>query len=463
MRTLFLRIFIWFWVASAVLVALTVTTSPYWTRPRIDAPRQRSIDESMILHGEAVEAIVERDGLRGLANHLDNLGRRNRLRILLFDEQGQEVFGRHHPPGLIPLTRQVLDTREPEMLREKGAIIHARPVADAEGNRYAALVMFRRPNFGHVPLEPSLLIPRLLLMLLVVGSVCYLLARQLTSPVSRLRTTVRKLTRGDLSARVGVKVSRRRDEIGDLARDFDSMAERIEALIGSQQRLLRDISHELRSPLTRLSVALELARQHADDEAAGQLDRIERETERLNALIGQLLTVSRLETWSETIERSDLDISKLLRGIITDAAFEAEARGCRVQLDAEDGCRYEGNADMLRSAVENVVRNAVHHTAEGSTVEVTMGSSAARTGRELRISVRDHGPGVADDQLESLFRPFFRTTDARERLTGGSGLGLAISASAIRAHGGSIHAENAPEGGLLVEISLPFKPGKESG
>jgi len=255
MRTLFLRIFIWFWVASAVLVAITVTTSPYWTRPRIDAPRQRSIDESMILHGEAVEAIMRRGGVQGLANHLDNLGRRNRLRILLFDEQGREVYGHRHPPGLDPLVRRTLTKREPEMLRERGAIIHARPVADAEGNRYAALVMFRRPNFGHAPLEPSLLIPRLLLMLLVVGGVCYLLARQLTSPVSRLRAAVRKLTRGDLSARVGGTVSRRRDEIGDLARDFDSMAERIEALISSQQRLLRDISHELRSPLTRMSCA----------------------------------------------------------------------------------------------------------------------------------------------------------------------------------------------------------------
>jgi len=214
----------------------------------------------------------------------------------------------------------------------------------------------------------------------------------------------------------------------------------------------------LRSPLTRLGVALELTRQHANGETAGQLDRIERETERLNALISQLLTVSRLETWSETLERTDLDMNLLLQGIVADAAFEAQARECLVLLDAGDGCRFEGNADMLRSAVENVVRNAVHHTADGSTVEVTMDSSAAEAGRELHITVRDHGPGVAGDQLENLFRPFFRTTDARERLTGGSGLGLAISAGAIRAHGGSIRAENAPGGGLLVDIRLPFTP-----
>ncbi len=456
MRTLFLRIFVWFWVASALLVALTVTTSPYWTRPRSDPPRQRSMEESMLLHGDAVEAILQQGGPERLAGRLDNLGRRNRLRINLFDEQGREVYGRHHPPSLVPLVRQVLDTGEPRMLREKGAIIHARPVTDNQGTRYVALVMFRRPDFGHTPLEPGTLLPRLLLMLLVVGGVCYLLARQLTSPVSRLRAAARKLTRGDLSARVGGKVSRRRDEIGDLARDFDSMAERIEALIGSQQRLLRDISHELRSPLTRLGVALELARQQGRDEAGPQLDRIEQEAERLNHLIGQLLTVSRLETWSETLERTELDMNAMLQGIVSDAAFEAEARGCRVQLEAEEGCRVEGNADMLHSAVENVVRNAVNHTAEGSVVEVVMEGSAGTDEPGLRISVRDHGPGVAEDQLESLFRPFFRTSDARERLTGGSGLGLAISSGAIRAHGGSIRAGNAAGGGLTVEIHLPL-------
>jgi signal transduction histidine kinase len=169
--------------------------------------------------------------------------------------------------------------------------------------------------------------------------------------------------------------------------------------------------------------------------------------------------VSRLETWSETLERTDLDISALLQGIVADAAFEAQARDCRVELDAGENCRFEGNPDMLRSALENVVRNAVHHTSEGSRVDVKMSRSASESGRELLIAVRDHGPGVAEEQLESLFRPFFRTADARERLTGGTGLGLAISAGAIRAHGGSIHAENCPDGGLLVKIRLPISPG----
>jgi two-component system sensor histidine kinase CpxA len=307
---------------------------------------------------------------------------------------------------------------------------------------------------GHPPLEPGLLIPRLLLMVLVVGGICWLLARQLTSPVSRLRATARQLTRGDLTARVGGTVSRRKDEIGDLARDFDTMAERVEALVGSQQRLLRDISHELRSPLARLGVALELARQQAGGETGEQLDRMERETAQLNELIGKLLAVSRLETGPDTLERSRLDMNGLLGGIVADAAFEAEARGCRVVLRADEGCSLTGNADMLRSAVENVVRNAVHHTAEGSVVEVAMERTGASGG--LQLTVRDHGPGVAEEQLDDLFRPFFRTTDARERLTGGSGLGLAISAGAISAHGGTIRAENAPDGGgLLVEINLP--------
>jgi len=459
MRTLFLRIFIWFWVASAALVAIMVTTSPYWTRPRLDSQHQRAIEESMRLHGEAVETIVGRGGPRGLARRIEMLGRRYRVRILLFDEEGREILGHPVSPRIAALVEPVLDTDEPTMIREERSLIHARPVVDRQGNRYTALIMLRRPDVGHPPLEPGTLVPRLLLMLLVVGGICWLLARQLTSPVSRLRRAVGQLTRGNLSARVGGSVSRRRDEIGDLARDFDSMAERIEALISSQQRLLRDISHELRSPLARLGVALELARQRADVETVAQLDRMERETGQLNELIGKLLTVSRLETGPDTLERSRLDMNTLIGGIVADAAFEAEARGCRVALRSDEDCHVEGNADMLRSAVENVVRNAVHHTAEGSVVEVALEQMAGEgDGPALRLTVRDHGPGVAEHQLENLFRPFFRTTDARERLTGGSGLGLAISAGAVRAHGGTIRAGNAPDGGLLVEIRLPLSP-----
>jgi len=458
MRTLFRRIFIWFWLASAVLVALTVTTSPYWTRPPADAPHRRALDESLIFHGEAVERIMQHEGHHGLDRRLERMGRRNRLHILIFDQEGREIFGRPHYPGLDSLIRKTLAGETPEIHREKGMMVHARPVTDADGERLAALVMFRRPEFGHTPLKMKTLLPRLLLMVLVVGGICYLLAQQLTSPVSRLRAATRRLTRGEFDARVGGSVSRRKDEIGDLARDFDSMAERIESLIGSQQRLLRDISHELRSPLARLGVALELARGEAGSKAKSQLERIELEAERLNQLIGQLLTVSRLETWSEALEQSDLQMNALLEGIVTDAAFEAEARGCRVHLEAEPDCRLVGNADMLRSAMENVVRNGVHHTAANSTVEVSMGTVAADGGVQLSIIVRDQGPGVEPGQLESLFTPFFRTAEARERLTGGSGLGLAISASAVKAHGGTIRAENAPEGGLLVEIRLPVEP-----
>lgn len=451
MRTLFIRIFVWFWVASALLVAITVTTSPYWTRPPLDRPHRRSLDESIRFQGEAVAAVVGREGVEGLARRADRMGRRNRVLILLFDEEGREVFGRRHSPDLDPVVTETLEGRPPDIVHGEEAMIHAREVTDDQGRRYAAVVMFRKPNIGHTPLELRTLVPRLLLMLLVVGGVCYLLARQLTSPVSRLRAAARKLTRGDLSARVGGTVSRRSDEIGDLARDFDSMAERLEALIGSQQRLLRDISHELRSPLTRLSVALELARQRAGDEADEQLDRIQRESERLNELIGQLLAVSRLETSPETLERAPIDMTVLLESVVADAAFEAEARECRVLLEADAGGRIDGSADMLRSAVENVVRNAVQHTKAGSTVEVTMKHHDG----ELLIRVRDHGPGVAEHRLDDLFRPFFRTAEARERLTGGSGLGLAICAGAVRAHGGAIRAENADGGGLLVEIRLP--------
>ncbi len=242
------------------------------------------------------------------------------------------------------------------------------------------------------------------------------------------------------------------------------MAERIESLLTTQRQLLSDVSHELRSPLARLNVALALARQRSGDEAEGPLDRIETEAERLNVLIGRVLALARLESGAAAPEFVHVDLSRLVADIAVDADFEAKAKEAAVTLAFSEPCSVQGNEPLLRSAIENVVRNAVRYTDSGTDVEIglafadivaddSVGDGAAS--RCAVVSVRDHGPGVRDDQLAHLFEPFYRIADSRDRESGGTGLGLSITERAVRLHGGTVEARNAADGGLIIEIRLP--------
>jgi two-component system sensor histidine kinase CpxA len=301
---------------------------------------------------------------------------------------------------------------------------------------------------------------RLLVVLLIGGIFCFWLARYLTKPVLRMRTTTNELAEGNLGARVATKLTKRRDEIGDLGRDFNGMAERLESMVKAQQRLLGDISHELRSPLARLGVALGLARQRSGPEATASLDRIERESDNLNEMISQLLTLTRLESGTDGRKRSTVDLSALVHEVAEDADFEAHSLNRSVQVVVSDSCSINGVEELLRSAVENVVRNAVRFTAEGTAVEIALKRQNGSGDNFAVISVRDRGNGVPEESLEKIFRPFYRTEDARDRQSGGgTGLGLAITERAVRMHGGSVQATNAPGGGLSVEMKL-LLPGK---
>jgi signal transduction histidine kinase len=287
--------------------------------------------------------------------------------------------------------------------------------------------------------------------------VCYLLAWFLTMPVVRLRAATRQLAAGDLSARAGAPDSGRRDEVAGLMRDFDTMAERLENLVKAQSRLLNDISHELRSPLARLNVALGLARQRSGPDSASMLERIELEAGRLNELIGRLLTLARMEDGEQHVPSTAVLLDEVVLSVAEDAEFEAQARHCHVRSAIPSGSwGVRGDASLLHSAIENVVRNAIRYTREGSTVEIHLEKSAGGGGSEALVRVTDCGDGVPPDALEKLFRPFYRLDDARGRQTGGVGLGLAITERAVRFHGGRVRAVNRAEGGLMVEIYLPL-------
>jgi signal transduction histidine kinase len=287
----------------------------------------------------------------------------------------------------------------------------------------------------------------LMLFTVAGGIFCFWLSRYLNGPLQKLGEAAAGIAEGRLDTRVDPALLQRRDEIADLARNFNRMAERIESLVTAQQRLLGDVSHELRSPLTRLILALGLVKSGPASETAENLERIGVEARRLDALIGQLLALTRIGSGVDRGSAATFDLANLVQEVAADADFEARARRRSVVVTAAVECPFSGYEELLRSAVENVVRNAVRYTAEGTAVELALAVSDGRA----RISVRDRGPGVPEHMLARMFQPF-----QRDPASDGAGLGLAISESAVRAHGGSIRAIHRPGGGLVVEMELPL-------
>jgi two-component system sensor histidine kinase CpxA len=292
----------------------------------------------------------------------------------------------------------------------------------------------------------------LTISMLAAALVSFMLARYLSSPIARLQRASRALAAGALDTRVGRPFNRRKDEVGTLARDFDTMAERIQALVTDKETLLRDVSHELRSPLARIRVALALAQRRADDAAQPDLERIEREAERLDELVGQVMTLTRLRT-ATAPSRAPLDFGSLVSEVIEDAQFEHP--NARITFTADDPVpEILGDLGGLKSAVENVVRNALIHAGAEAPIEIEL-----RTAHDmLALRVLDRGPGVADEDLARIFEPFYRADKGRDHQKNGQGIGLAITARVMELHGGSVRAANRPEGGLEVTLTLPLRP-----
>jgi two-component system sensor histidine kinase CpxA len=459
MRSLFLKIFLSYWLAQALFVVLAVLATV--------ALRERGeyaawdAQEATVL-SKAVQA-YEHGGQPEVRRYLDEVREQLHVRTHLLDEQGQGISGHDLPPwaeslgkGIAPPRRDLWQWLTPSPFRRQTMVA-------ASGRRYT-LVAFLPPRGGFF--GPGG-IPGLGILIGVISSglVCYVLALYLTAPVVRLRAATQRLAAGDLTARAGGLAARRRDEMAQLVRDFDTMAERLEESVNAQARLLHDISHELRSPLARLNVASALARQRAGEEARSALDRIDLEAERLNDLIGGLLTIARLESGSDAGGKSPILLGELIEEIAADADFEAQGRNCRVESVLKDDCVVNGSPILLHSAIENVVRNAACYTREGTSVHISLEQGQGAGHPEAVIRVADSGPGVPEDALDKLFRPFYRIDDARGRQTGGVGLGLAITERAVRLHGGTVKASNRPEGGLQIEIRLPLAvapPGRDS-
>jgi signal transduction histidine kinase len=287
---------------------------------------------------------------------------------------------------------------------------------------------------------------------------CFWLTHHIVAPIQGIQSAARKVAAGDLSVRAPVEISERHDELAALAADFDVMVERMSAFVRSQRDLLSTVSHELRSPLTRLIMSLALLRKQSPLESEELLQRMERDVERVDTLMGQLLILSRLETGLSSEGKDNVDLSQLVREVVADGDFEARSCGKSVRLKAEGGIVIEkADQQALRSACENIIRNAIRFTTPGSEVEVILKAKKTSPSAQAVLSVRDYGPGVPGEFLQQIFQPFFRVKEPNSdpRATKGAGLGLAIALEAIRQHRGTIIASNASPIGLEVKVVIP--------
>jgi signal transduction histidine kinase len=449
LRTLFVKIFLCFWLAAGVvIVALNVML---WVTTASDPNPERrhgAFGEALNLYAESAVQVYDRESPQAFEQYAGRSRKDAGSEIDLFDGNGQPITGASSP-DTASVAREIQQTQQHvSHLTALGRLTWGRAVVAPSGKTYIFVTRLRQP---YVPRQ----LPPMGIFLSVIASgvIAYLLAKYLTSPVKKLQSAVQSFAEGNLSARVTPELGNRKDELAELGREFDHMAERIEALIYSQKRLLADISHELRSPLARLSVALELARKNSNEKAEPALDRIEKEGERLNKLVGQLLALTRLESGAEKITPETVMLEDLVQQVIDDANYEAKPQRKEVIVTQLEACRINGSPELLRSAIENVIRNAVRYTPTGGVVEVSLRWKLDTA----ELTVSDQGPGVPETELKHIFEPFYRVSEARERTSGGAGLGLSIADRTVKLHGGSIEASNS-ENGLCVTIRLPLAP-----
>lgn len=293
----------------------------------------------------------------------------------------------------------------------------------------------------------------ILLELVSCAGLSYVIARYLSRPISDLRQAATRLAKGDLTARVGAKFSGRHDEAADLVREFDQMADRVGTLIEAQRRLIADVSHEIKSPMARLNMALGLARRDAEEHAPRQFERMQREIDNISHLVRELLTLASLDAMAAKSLDEPVNLGTVISEVLVDITYEIPSRASDLIFRKPDhDILILGDTALLRRAIENVLRNAVFYTTDGATIEVSCDTSLAG---HVRISIRDLGPGVPDQALPHLFDPFYRVDDARARQTGGTGMGLAICRRAVELHHGTIWARNITPHGLEVVMDLP--------
>jgi len=454
MRSLFFKIFLYFWGLIVLVIVVIVGLTLFREQQFPPAMHRHLAQRAAIEYGSEAVNRYELKGVDALKTYTHTLRREQGLALILFDADATPLIESKIACGMQNLVIRTLQTGEVESpMGGRRNALAAVVQSDSGKNYVAAAWLPNRPVPQHIVAELTrgLFGWQLLFVLSLTALVCFILARSFTTPISRLRRATHRFASGDLSTRIGSEI-KGGNEIALLASDFDEMAIRIEALVGGQQRLLRDISHELRSPLTRLGIALELARNEGcSPKQEKSLQRIELESARMNTMIGELLDLTRMEHAETTLIRTEVDLGHLLADIVQDATYEATKRDVRVILQVEGAATLAVVPELIARAFENVIRNAVCYTASATQVDIKVWSDA----EQIHVRIQDQGAGVPEIELEKLFIPFYRVAQARERNNGGTGIGLAIARRAVELHKGTIAASNRSGGGLQISIVLP--------
>ncbi len=441
MGNLFWKIFLWFWL-TLILIAAGVSWGTAIYIQNSDAFQQRNLQNRYLnSRVELIRQVIYYGGEEAATEIIENKRLKSRrLSIYVLDEDYKDILGRK------------FDVHSPRIQKHE-------PVEAVDGETYLIFSELRprtRSTFQRMmrPFQrsPAIYLLWLAIALFLSGLVCFGFAQYLSRPIRKLQHATKQLSHGDLDTRVSQAIGNRRDEIADLGQDFDVMAKRLQSLVNNQKQLLSDISHELRSPLARMQLALGLTRKKLGNEVPTEIDRIEQETERLNDLVGQSLTLSRLDAGAAYAKDDFIDIGELLQNIIKDCDFEASEQKKKVNLNIDQSFTINANGELLHRALENIIRNAIRYTEINTSVEVNLSQLDKNN---LKITVLDQGTGIPEDKISALFEPFVRLSEARDRDSGGYGLGLAIAKRAIEFHRGQISAKNQTDSGLLVEIVLP--------
>jgi two-component system sensor histidine kinase CpxA len=454
MRSLFLKIFFWFWatvIATGVALILTFVLEPRGVPSRWHA----TLTDTARYSGTIAVETADRDGNAAASAYFERIERETHMKACLFDSAGNAVAGTGCS-SFQSMTSHVMVSQSSDFNMKSGIARVALPLIGQSGRSYIFATELPAGPRAALGINRSAVVLQWGIALLVSGLICFLLTRYLTTPILQLREMSQKLASGHLHVRADRDLTQRQDEIGDLIRDFDAMASRIEELVSRQRQLISDVSHELRSPLARLNVALDLGRVRKGDDPA--FDQMQEDIGLLDEMIGRLLTIAKLDISAPQVPMADFDLVDLVSQIVRNAEFELQEPKGGIRLISSGQCIVWGSAELLHGAIENVVRNAIRYTENETAVEVRI-ECADPSGRgSVRIVVRDYGPGIPESELKNIFQPFYRVTGARDRQSGGTGLGLAIADRVIRVHGGTIHAENAAPRGLRIEIALPSRP-----
>jgi len=394
-----------------------------------------AIDRIDELELESARAALSSGGPQALQAYLTRLNHVFRgASHYLLDSRGIDVLSGENRATMLPPP-----PRSKWRTRANGHYIRAHRSSDRQYWIVAVGIPETPPTWTYLPYY--------LLVIGATGALCWIASVGVVSPVRRIASSIAQFGQGNLSVRVH---STRPDEIGQLGRSFNQMADRLQQLIVSERRLLGDISHELRSPLARLKFAIKLARTSPDTKSS--LDRIERDVDRLTTLVADIVEINFIESRPIIPETGNVRAAEIMEEVIRDCALEAESHGCRIAVTGRLTGEVEGNRELLRRAVENVLRNGIRYSPQFSTIDVSVSEST----HTATITIRDYGPGVPEQALTQIFDPFFRVEEARDANGGGSGLGLSIAKQAVQLHHGAITAENASPG-LRVQITLPIR------